>query len=140
MFVSKPDYYTSIEKTLEAVKDVEKDYAVGDFATGGEFSLPLPGISISGTPCACLSLPLCECQAKLIITESDDPEEGSASNTWQLSPTKFSIINSDWNRDLENCKVNIVRRRLGCDSKLTPICCKLHKLLLVGPGGFYKVM
>jgi hypothetical protein len=141
MFSSKPSYYTSIAKSLEAVESVEYDFAEGDFATGGMCSLPLPGITIHGAPCACLSLPLCECQVKIVMARSDIPSHAVKSpvsqHNWQLSSAVFSITNHQWASSLQYLLSRIIEE-LGCDSNLT-ISCMLNKLLLCGPGSSHEV-
>ena len=138
---SKPSYYTSITKTLEAIKSVEDDFAKGDFATGGMCSLPLPGITMRGAPCGCLSLPLCECQVKIVMARSDIPSRAAKSSVnqhiWQLSPAAFSITSHQWASSLQYL-LSRITEKLGCDSNLT-ISCKLYKLLLCGPGNSHEV-
>ena len=49
-------YFNSIVESLKSVK------RPGCYATGGEFSMPMPSISLSNAPDVILGLPLAECQ------------------------------------------------------------------------------
>jgi hypothetical protein len=133
-------YYSSIANSLKSVK------RPGYFAAGGLCQLPLPSLSLSSAPDDILGLPLCDCQAKLIIASSTRAPFGRGEETiidtavrctWQLSPEQFFINNEEWDEQLQDL-LDEVKDELGCDPKLT-VSGDLYKLLLYEPGGFFKV-
>ena len=106
----------------------------------------LPALSLASAPSDILGLPLCEYQARSIIASASQAPFGrgedtiidtSVRNTWQLSPSQFTINNSQWSKQL-NVLLKKVKEELGCDPKMT-VSGELYKLLLYEPGGFSKV-
>ena len=136
----KKPYYKSIADALKSVKNPEL------YVAGGETTLPLPVIALTEEPCAVLSLPLCEAQAKRLIELASRASFGrgkqstvdcSVCCTWQLNPTQFSITNPQWEKKLQ-LLLPRVKTELGCDPNIK-VTCQLYKLLLYGPGGHFKV-
>ena len=133
-------YYQSISGAL---KSVERP---GMYAAGGETTMPLPAISLVDEPDTILGLPLCEAQAKHLISLASRAPFGrgeqtivdtSVRCTWQLSPTRFSITNPQWEKKLQ-LLLSTVKTELGCHAKMK-VTCQLYKLLLYEPGGHFKV-
>ena len=130
------DYYSAIVDTLESVE------SPGYYATGGEYPLPLPSLSLNAAPDVILGLPLSESQAKLIIDDAaraplgrgEDITMDTSVFTWQLNPTEFTINNERWEKCLQ-ILFSKVKADLGCNT----IFCELYKLLLHEPGDFFKV-
>ena len=132
--MEKP-YYQSIVDTLKSVK------RPGLYAAGGEATMPLPAISLTGEADTMLGLPLCEAQAKHLIEIASRAPFGrgeetivdtSVRCTWQLSPTQFSITNPQWKKSLQ-LLLTKVKTELGCDAKMK-VTCQLYKLLLYKPS------
>jgi len=133
-------YYQSIADTLWSIE------RPGIYAAGGEAAMPLPIISLTGEPDTIMGLPLCEAQAKHLISLASRAPFGKGEQTivdtsvrctWQLDPTQFSINNSRWEKKLKLLLAR-VKLELGCDTKMK-VTCELYKLLLYEPGGFFKV-
>ncbi len=133
-------YFSSIAKSLKSVK------RPGFYATGGLCNMPLPSLSLASAPDDILGMPINNSQAQLIIASSTQAPFGrgeetivdtSVRRTWQLSPTQFSINNSQWEKQLQGL-LNKVKDELGCDPNMT-VTGELYKLLLYEPGGFFKV-
>ena len=131
-----------IDDLLKCLKSVAKP---GDFACGGVVSLPLPGLCIEGVD-GILGLPLCELQARAVIEQCCQAPYGrgeqtivdtSVRKTWQLNPSKVTILNPEWEERLDDLVLQ-VKKELGCASTAR-IACKLYKLLLYEEGGFFKV-
>ncbi len=61
----------------------------------------------------------------------------SVRRTWQLSPTQFTINNTQWTELLETL-LKKVKDELGCDPNMM-VTGELYKLLLYEPGSFFKV-
>ena len=61
----------------------------------------------------------------------------SVRNTWQLSPTQFTINNCKWSEELQ-ALLDKVTGNLGCEAG-KKVTCELYKLLLYERGGFFKV-
>ena len=60
----------------------------------------------------------------------------SVRNTWQLSPSQFTINSRKWSQMLQ-ALLDKITGDLGCDAG--KVTCELYKLLLYEPGGFFKV-
>ena len=122
-------YFRSIADSLDSVKNA------GVFATGGICSMPLPSLFVNSAPDAVFGLPLGKTQAESIMASCT--EHTSVHHTWKLSPTKFSIRNPNWEKEL-SAVLAMVREKLGCDST-TSVTCELDGLLLCEPGAAFKV-
>ena len=130
--MEKP-YYQSIADTLLSVKKPER------YVVSGETAMPSPEISIIGISNVIVQ-PICEAQAKHIVelgsrVPCGRGEDNTVCNTWQLSPTQFSITNPQWEESLQHLLEKV---KLGCNTKMR-LGCEVDKLLLYGPGGFFKV-
>jgi len=108
--------------------------------------MPLPSLSITDLPDVFVGLPLCKSQANDLIQVASRVPFGKGEQTivdtsvrctWQLSPSQFTIGNSDWEESMQTL-LAIVKADLGCSENLT-VTCELYNLLLYEPGGFFKV-
>lgn len=126
-------YFSSIVGSLKSAKKPHF------FATGGVHFMSMPTLSLNIASDIILSFPLGICHQKLIISSSSSVHKGeeTIANTWQLSPSKFTINNSQWNEQLQNLLAK-VRHELAVDPKLS-VTCELCKLLLYEPGGYREV-
>ena len=134
-------YWKSIVGTMKSVT------RPGSFVTGGECSMPLPGLSIHGlSDPAVLGLPLCGSQATAVKDActlapygkgTETLVDTTVQRTWQLNPDQFTIRNSKWLTSLSDL-VEKIKEELGCQSS-TLVHCELYKLLLYEAGGLFKV-
>ena len=131
-----------VDGIVQCLKSVEKP---GDFACGGSVSLPLPALHVDGVD-GILGLPIGRLEAKAVIEQCSQAPYGrgeqtiidtAVRNTWQLNPSKVTILNPEWEQRLK-CLVSHVKEELGCPSTAS-VACKFYKLLLYEEGGFFKV-
>ena len=131
-----------IDNVVECLQSVENP---GDFACGGSIFLPLPALRVHGVD-ELVGLPISTSQAKAIIEQCSQAPYGrgeetivdtAVRNTWQLNPSKFTILNPEWEQRLD-ALLSQVKEELGCASTAS-VTYQLYKLLLYEKGGFFKV-
>lgn len=104
----------------------------------------MPSLSVPGLSDSFLGLPLCTLQAdNLTKLCSPDLSSGmwkftSVEHAQQLNSTQFSIRNEEWS-DRVQALLHKVEAKLGYDLSQRDVSCELHKLLLLEPGGSFKV-
>ncbi len=124
---------------IEALNNVENS---GRFSTSGKFKSILPGLCIDGI--GDIPLPFIKGQAEKIIAKCEQAPFGrgeetitdtSVRNVWQMSPKHVSFKNPEWNQE-----INKACRKIGEDLGLSDcnIQCELYKVLIYGPGSFFK--
>ena len=127
-----------IGRIVRGIKSIKKP---GEIACGGPVQFPLPGLKIGGS---LIGLPIADSQAKAVIEQCSQAPFGrreetvydlSVRKTWQLNPSKFELLNPEWESRLVDLAGRI-KAELGCDSV---VVCQLYKLLLYETGGFFKV-
>uniref|UniRef100_A0A7M5WST4 Fe2OG dioxygenase domain-containing protein n=2 Tax=Clytia hemisphaerica TaxID=252671 RepID=A0A7M5WST4_9CNID len=115
----------------------------GTFATDGVLqNSPFPGLNIKGVGPICL--PLCDTQAKKIISVANQAPFGLGEKTlvdetvrksWAIQPDKILLENPIFQSKLQSV-VSKVKEDLGCDSN--HVKAEIYKLLLYEEDGHFK--
>lgn len=112
------------------------------FAFEGSFAF-LTRMSEAANPCpdiggiGLIGLPLSGHNANLIIKSSIQTKtlpNKEACDTWKIEPQKVSFQNKEWEAFIHSVAINAVCPGLGIQADKTRFECRLHKLLLYGPG------
>jgi hypothetical protein len=112
----------------------------GDYYAQGALTAPIPRIDVDGL--GTLSFPLQEFQAEKLIALAERAPYGRGSktildttvrSTWQLSPERFQIQDTHWEKTL----AQIVERAAADMGYPGSVSAELYKLLLYDRGSFF---